>query len=242
MTERDKEKKKKQGGGKGEALDRSDAGSDVGARQPHVVISLSEFTTHLMAAVDEDMDNLQKFCVDIEYKGFNPQVMYRSLAQSAARANRNFLVDMKFLIALFLTRGTRLERILTTMEASGAKDLVVELTKVYSVVSDTRNDKAAVTLPRLTATFPAVVAIMRHKGIGRTVGDPGLLPLKYQFLGSCALMVDDWPELAMYKTWAHQVGAILKFKNLQDTDKYIAIQVNANLVPMDTKLKIRTMK
>lgn len=91
------------------------------------------------------------------YEGFSPTYMREQLKKMARNAGADLNADIPILVLLYITRGANITKIMQSISDDGLA-YVRPLIERYRIQARVGSDKKCITLPRIAACFPSMVA------------------------------------------------------------------------------------
>lgn len=114
------------------------------------------------SVIDSAISVLDSFVQSAMYTGFNPIVLRHYIKTKEPNQYRR---DVPALLALFLQRGSRISKALSTMSQEG-QDKVTALIQQYNVRDTGNLSRTDVSLPRLAAAFPELTVYLLDRKPG----------------------------------------------------------------------------
>lgn len=154
----------------------------------------------------------------LAYNGFDPRIVLSALRNK--ESNKKILNNDMTIFAVFIcNRGTNVSKFKESTTERGVK-MITSLMKKYEVVQGTPRDKDAVTIGRIGACIPNVIAEVMKRGHGRVVGESGDCPEFLCFTSAASIIPRAYVNLfKAWKEWRSSFSAVInsssdKFDNI----------------------------
>jgi hypothetical protein len=193
-----------------------------------------------------DLDFWAAVAETFRYQGFDPRHIMKLLILKE-KDKRAFARDMKTIIVWVETRGTRIskEKVIKRTTAEG-QDVIRRLQAKYNIRDEVPDSLDTVTLPRVVACFPQLVARTRMTfGYVRQIEDsPTGLPRFLCFPGAAALMSDTSTlgksTFDLWIQWAVNFDMVInpRAHNVQKVRQYAEIVRNSSVIPRNKRDEI----
>jgi len=180
-----------------------------------------------------------------KFEGFDATHIFALLKAKNTNA-ASFTLDMNTLCLVGMMRGTRCDKIVTSMSTAGRNSLTGLINK-YTIVPKViaTNKKNSITIGRIMSVFPQIC--LQHAVAGH-IRDFGLagefaLPVQCRFPQFAALIPTGWENMwEAYLLWANAMDVVIKGNDANEdlVEKYATTTNNNNMFTNDMRIAILT--
>jgi hypothetical protein len=188
-----------------------------------------------MSLIDEilnigfDYNGEERAFVDsILYSGFDPTQFADHLLKLSG-GKEQLKVDMKLFAMAIAVRGVKTAKMLNKSSESGVKALRPLFTK-YKVQDSIPRTQKDVTLGRISALIPHLIAQCRAQGVCSTIGETGALPRSLAFPSAVGLIPRDGEGSELiepFRKWNEDFSRVIQSKSGTD---FISIAWNSSMI------------
>jgi len=183
---------------------------------------------------NDNNDEIRNVSNLISYQGFNP-TEFKVYLRTFEENEKIFEKDIVQIIAIYLGRGTKSEKMSTKISENG-KTLLTHLIRKYKIVSTLPKKKEEVTFARVAASYPVICALSLKNGYGRIVGDKSDCPTSLCFPSAASIIPKTRTDLLeKWKNWRANFSQTIKSKVDATFDDII---INSSLYSESERIEI----
>jgi hypothetical protein len=169
-----------------------------------------------MVVTEEDAN---KYYLEFAYQGLDPLLIYRTLKNRARNkgVSELFKDHMTKLMLWYVMRGSRISGKALLKSKQEARDFLSEMSSIYGITDNVPKTSDDITLARITAVFPHIVAkyiiLMNKEPVGWKELGVDSIPRYLAFPGAPSIIPEEEWEGGMRKKfleWAVKFDAIIK--------------------------------